>query len=456
MKTAASDSVYARRTSALLVGRSLILPLVPGNLASHGWGVLAVPSACFLAAAALVRLGLAQPSVPPATSVNTASVDQPPAEQSPSVDVFHGSREWTGELERAVDRGIEFLLARQNPNGSWGSPRNTKRLNIYAPVPGAHQAFRAAVTALCVSALLESGRRSEAVDQAVIRAEDWLLRELPHLRRATPDAIYNVWGHAFSIQALVRLIHRPGQTDEKRSELRKLIASQIDLLRRYEAVGGGWAYYDFNVGTQRPAGESNCFVTATVLVAFHEARQEGFEIPSDLVDRAVKSIVRQRKPDFSYLYSEDFVFYPMAVVNRPAGSLGRSQACNLATRLWGDQAVTDLVLESWLRRLIERNGWLDIGRKRPIPHESWFAIAGYFFYYGHYYAACCIQQLPLDKRLAYARPIAEVIVRLQEKDGSWWDFPLYDYHQQYGTAFAIMTLVRCRPENSSERLAANP
>ncbi len=35
-------------------------------------------------------------------------------------------------------------------------------------------------------------------------------------------------------------------------------------------------------------------------------------------------------------------------------------------------------------------------------------------------------------------------VALRAADGSWWDFPLYDYHQQYGTAFALMTLARCR------------
>jgi hypothetical protein len=40
--------------------------------------------------------------------------------------------------------------------------------------------------------------------------------------------------------------------------------------------------------------------------------------------------------------------------------------------------------------------------------------------------------------------LAHVLLRLQEKDGSWWDFPLYDYHQQYGTAFALMSLARCR------------
>jgi hypothetical protein len=33
---------------------------------------------------------------------------------------------------------------------------------------------------------------------------------------------------------------------------------------------------------------------------------------------------------------------------------------------------------------------------------------------------------------------------LQEKDGSWWDYPLYDYHQTWGTAMAVSALVRCQ------------
>ena len=40
--------------------------------------------------------------------------------------------------------------------------------------------------------------------------------------------------------------------------------------------------------------------------------------------------------------------------------------------------------------------------------------------------------------------MAELLLSLQEKDGSWWDFPFYDYHQPYGTAYALMSLVRCR------------
>ncbi len=40
--------------------------------------------------------------------------------------------------------------------------------------------------------------------------------------------------------------------------------------------------------------------------------------------------------------------------------------------------------------------------------------------------------------------LAQVLLHLQEKDGSWWDFPFYDYHQQYGTAFALMSLAQQR------------
>ena len=71
-------------------------------------------------------------------------------------------------------------------------------------------------------------------------------------------------------------------------------------------------------------------------------------------------------------------------------------------------------------------------------------MAGYFFYYGHYYAGRCIELLPETDRQPYQDQLAALLIALQEKDGSWWDFPLYDYHQQYGTAFALMALHRCR------------
>lgn len=346
----------------------------------------------------------------------------------------------------AIRRGVDFLLADQNKDGSWGSATRTKDLNIYAPAPGAHQGFRAAVTALCISALLEVKDERPEVEQAIDHAETWLFEHLPHVRRAAPDAIYNVWTHGYAIQTLVKMLKRRPDDAERRAKIAELIASQYDFLDRYESVNGGWGYYDFRTRTKKPGSDSISFVDATVLIVFDDAKRAGFPPPEKLAERAVRALKRQQKPDFSYLYGEYLKWVPMHPVNRPGGSLGRSQACNLALRLWGDERVTDDVLKSWLERLFARNLWLDIGRKRPIPHESWFFVAGYFFYYGHHYAGLCIEALPTADRPRYQALLADLLLRLQEKDGSWWDYPLYNYHQQYGTAFALMSLVRCRPQ----------
>jgi hypothetical protein len=350
----------------------------------------------------------------------------------------------TKELDASIRRGVEFLLKRQNKNGSWGSAHNTTGLDIYAPTPGAHDAFRAGVTALCLSSLIETGGNTKGVSEAIDRGETWMLDNIGRLRRATPDAIYNNWGHAYGIEALVRMLHRKPDDVRRVARIKQVIAGQIEMLGRYECVDGGWCYYDMEAHTQRPSGSSISFVTATCLVALDAARQVGLPVPERLVKRGMASIRRQRKPDFTYCYGEYLKYTPMHPVNLPGGSLGRSQACNLAMRLWGETSVTEGVFLGWLDRFFARNGWLDDGRKRPIPHESWFMVAGYFFYYGHYYAALCIEQLPAGRRPEYQDHLAQVLLHLQEKDGSWWDFPLYDYHQQYGTAFALLSLSRCR------------
>ncbi len=349
-------------------------------------------------------------------------------------------------IETAITRGVDFLLTRQGPAGWWGAARNTKGLNIYAPVPGAHHAFRAGVTSLCVSALIESGDTRPAVTKAIDAGEAWLIEYLPKLRRAHPRAIYNNWGHAYGIQALVNLLGRKTDDVARRERLKTLIAGQIELLGRYEYVSGGWGYYDMRLRTKKPGGDATSFITSTVLIALREADAVGVKPPAKLVKRGLAALRRQRNPDSTYLYAAGWKWRPVYPINRPAGSLGRSQAGNCALRAWADPVITDTVLTTWLDRLCARNLWLDIGRKRPKPHESYAAVAGYFFYYGHYYAGFCIDQLPAARRPHHQAHLAHILLALQEKDGCWWDFPLYDYHQQYGTAMAISALTRCRAE----------
>ncbi|MEM7453868.1 MAG: prenyltransferase/squalene oxidase repeat-containing protein [Planctomycetota bacterium] len=366
--------------------------------------------------------------------------------QAPEIPEIPGPS--ASEIQTAIDNGVKFLVRTQNADGSFGSHVSKRTGEIYAPMPGSHHAFRGATTALSVSAMLETRSDDPEVQESILAAQNWMLETYPRIRRAQGDTIYNVWAHAYGIQALVRLFNYNDGNDEIQQQIVEMIDLQVDMLVRYESIDGGWGYYDFVAQGAQPTGASISFVNATVLIAFAEARDIGIEIPERLVTRAVDSIHRQQKPDFSYLYGEYLKDRPMRGINNPGGSLARSQACNLSLRLWGDEEITDNVLKIWLYRLYLRNGWLDMGRKRPVPHESWMQVAGYFYYYGHYYAGLCIDQLQPEDQDEYRNLLAKILITHQEPNGCWWDYTLYSYHQQYGTAYAVMSLQRCIPSGT--------
>ncbi|MFZ9935736.1 MAG: hypothetical protein ACO3JG_01615 [Luteolibacter sp.] len=360
------------------------------------------------------------------------------------------------EIDTAFTRGIDFLIATQRPRGAWGGPTKTKALNIYAPLPGAHHAFRAGSTTLALCGVLDSGDTRPETQAAIGRCADWIERELPKLRRADTTTTYNVWGHAYGLRALTRL-HARETTDAGREKWTAIARQQIDLASRYEDLNGGWGYLDVfdEVATRQPSGITTSFTSATMLLGMAEARDK-MELALDgkTVRSSIDSIRRQRTPDFSYAYSHGHRFSPRGDINRPAGSLARSQACNAALRTFGDKSVTDEVIITWADRFLAREGWLDIGRKRPVPHETHFKISGYFYYYGIYYFTESVRLLPREKQVQYAEKLAALILRRQEKDGSWWDYPLYDYHQPYGTGYALMALAWCRDVIDADLAAA--
>jgi hypothetical protein len=349
-------------------------------------------------------------------------------------------------IQAAITRGVDFLTSSQHPNGSWGGPTLTKGLNIYAPLPGAHHAFRAGASGLALSGIIDAHDSRPETEEAIAKAAAWMVEELPKLRRADTTTTYNVWGHAYGLRAIVRL-HGLEKDPEKKAAWVRLAQQQVDLANRYEDVNGGWGYLDIfdGLATRKPSGLPTSFTTATLLLAMAEARDEmDVKLDEKIVHSSLESIRMQRTPDFAYTYSFPHRNFPRRPINRPAGSLARSQACNAALRVFGDESVTDAVIDTWAERFLDREGWLSIGRKRPVPHETHFQISGYFYYYGIYYFTESVSLLPREKQIPYAKRLASILLERQEKDGSWWDYPLYSYHQPYGTGYALMALAWCR------------
>jgi len=340
-----------------------------------------------------------------------------------------------------MDRGVKYLIESQRADGAWGGPQWTGGVDS-DPVPGSFRSFDVAVTALCLEALMDAEERPE-IRQAKDKAFKFLMDRTDRIRRAGPGDLPHVWSHCYCIQTFAKMLEATGD-ETQASKLRKAIERHAKGLDRWQSVHGGWFYY--GSGMSKPINPSCSFVNAAVLVALARARDVGVETDQKMIDRALKATRLMRKPDASFIYS---IKIPtdktgaMRPINRPAGSLGRSQACNMALYLWQDAKTTPTVMGQWLNRLISRHGWLDMGRKRPIPHESHAAVAGYFYYFGMYYGALCIDTIPASERPFYQHHLAKLLIERQETDGSWFDYPLYSYHKPYGTAFALLSLKRC-------------
>ena len=200
------------------------------------------------------------------------------------------------QVRASITRGVDFLVGYQNKDGSWGGPTRTKGLNIYAPIPGAHHAFRAGASGLALSGLIDAGDTRPETAASIEMAAKWAEKNLPNLRRADPTTTYNIWGHAYGLRALIRLYER--ETDPtRRARYKELAQEQVELVNRYADVNGGWGYLDLfdKLATQKPTGITTSFSSATVLLAMREGRDKlGLTLNEKVVTAALDSIKRQQ------------------------------------------------------------------------------------------------------------------------------------------------------------------
>ncbi|MBI1851296.1 MAG: hypothetical protein HYR85_13230 [Planctomycetes bacterium] len=343
----------------------------------------------------------------------------------------------TVSVAESIRKGEAWLVSHQNKDGSWGAPTVGRPYEVLATVPESIDAFEVATSALCVMALVHESQTTPAMD-AVIRKGLRHLLEKCNVRRPNGMEFYNTWTFAYSLQCFAETIASKRFGDLE-ADMRSASAVMIEKLHVYQTLDGGWSYLDFRLQSAHPSDSSMTFTTATVLVAFSRAQAVGIEVPKKLVDDGVRVLRRARKEDGSYIYGQYLAIRPELGVNAVKGSLGRTQACHYALRLFG-QNVTDADLKKGMENLFTYHQFIDIGRKRPIPHEAWYNTSGYFYLYGHYYARLVLDLLPASDQAALWPKLRDAIVPLQEPDGCWWDYPLYDYHRPYGTAYALLTL----------------
>lgn len=345
------------------------------------------------------------------------------------------------DVKTAIDKGVEFLLDNQNKDGSWGSAKNTKDLNYSMALPGSFRNYKTACTAIACIGLFEYEKHdpsNDKVKSAVDKAIDYLL-EHGRSKRSGPGHTDNSWAYAYTLRALL-IAYDTDRFKLKRDEIRKKIEEVIGAAYKYQSGLGGWGYYEFQYYSGQADGETTTFTTASVLVSLHEAKKKGFKVDSSVIEKGTKYVKRLRVPDGSYIYGY-YLFWDASRRLGLKGSLARSLPCNMA--LYLSNVIKKDDIKKGLDDLFKHHKFLDIARKNPIAHSTWYNNSGYYYFYGMSYAAMLITQVDVDEQKKYWPKLQEVIVNSQEKnDGSWFDFIDYDYHKSYGTGFAVYTLCK--------------
>jgi hypothetical protein len=385
-----------------------------------------------LATIVLALLLLAAPAAP--------SGDSSPAKADAKADATGkaGKKSFVERAREAVKAGVAFLLKTQNKDGSWGRNSQRSPYKIYCPVPGGHRSFRGATTALVLMALLEAPGDEKRLKEARKRGMAWLIRNAK-VKRSHGRELYNCWSHGYGLKCIARYLAKaPTEIDVKAA--RATAAELVKDLARWQVIDGGWGYFDFQHRMRRPSGTSMSFTTATVLLALKEAEEQGIRVPGPIVKKAIRCLQRSRTVDGNFIYSSSHRFYPHGGINRPQGALTRNPGCHYALYRFGvDSGKKEL--RHAVRNLLEKKKFARLALHRPRPHESWFAVSGYFYLYGYAYAVESLGALEPEFVGEVRDGLIEEVLLTHHPDGSFWDYPLYGYHKPYGTGYALLALL---------------
>jgi hypothetical protein len=349
------------------------------------------------------------------------------------------SRPTAQEVRASVDRGVKFLVAGQNKDGSWGGTRNHTFTDSFGNV-ATHHAWSVATTGLAVSALLECGQGECAA--AVERAADFLAANADVKRPADWD-IDNVWSFVFGLKGATRLLASERIKGTPREAALKAAAAQfVDGLDRYQSPNGGWAYYANADANWRPEWATS-FTTAAAVLALDEARAGGVRVSRATVEKGLRAVRKCRLPTGAYTYSVSPIPSPGKTtwIDQVKGSLGRMQVCDLAIHKVGGGLPERDRIHS-LTQLRDHHRFLDVALRKPIPHEAYYFNSAYFYLWAHYYGALLLETLPPQEQRAFWPMIQREVMKTQEKDGGFWDFYMSGHTKPYGTSFAVMALQR--------------
>lgn len=296
----------------------------------------------------------------------------------------------------AVDRGLKFLAAQQNADGSIG------------------RLFPVATTSLGGLSFLAEGSRPGAGEYGTVltRAVDYLTKSVDRTgfitERSGPQS--RMHGHAYATLFLAEVLAaKSGARGLNADALARTVQRAVDVIEQSQSPLGGWGYEPL-------AGYDEASVTTAELLALWAAQKSGATVERDVVTHGFTYLRKTATPDGSFRYS-----ISVKTTEGTFALTGGSVATLLLSRDTGSDEV--------------RGGLAYLMKHKPtggVPTEQ----RALYYFYANFHAA-------LAMRLAEERfgqewqPLIGAELRAgQQADGSW----AREYDPAYCTAFATLIL----------------
>lgn len=356
-------------------------PMPQSNLI-HRIAATGLAVSCLLASPAA-----AQDATPPAPAPAIVA-DAEDAEEVSATEL-------TEAADRAIEKGFEYLIATQRPDGSWASDSGATDIGA---------------TSLGLMAFMVKGhfpgfgRYGAPLD----KAKNYLLKKAKESQSGVMGGMYE---HGLFTLAMSELWGMT-RNEEDNKEIQVALEKAVQVILRAQSPLGGWRY------SARPDAGQDTSVTATVFVSLASAQQAGILVPTETIDRVVG-------------YLRDQVWNEATGGFGYQGRTGTTLACTgggaYVAQLCG-QRDTEWVASAI--RYLENS-----------PKSFNRAEIGYF-YYAHYYAIQAMVQAGGDHYAKWYPKIRDSLIALQKPNGSWHEKE-NDYPSNTPMAIIILGTPHC-------------
>ncbi len=288
-------------------------------------------------------------------------------------------KEYREPVDQAIEKALAFLSRHQEKDGSFksrGMRHNT------------------GIASLCVMAFLSKGHTPGhgPYGKTINRGIDYVIKAqkkngLLVGRQSSHGPMYSHTIATLMLSEVSGMVdpERQKRIDKALPRAMKVILS-AQKIKKDERHEGGWRY-------QHNSRDSDISLTGWALMSLRSARGNGAEVPRGSIKQAVRYVLRCRHSSGGFCY--------MPGQSPGFARTGTALLCLELTGKHRDKATLgagDWILKHLPKRFGGRSG---------------------FFYYGMYYCSQGMFQLGGDYWTTWAKRMYEMMVKYQNKDGSW-------------------------------------